>query len=70
MTPKPAYEELAKLINDAWRTRTTLRSGPDGTATFRGFRGRYRLTAKSNAGTGAAESTLGDDGNNRTVTIA
>ncbi len=44
MSPKPAYEELMKLIKGKWWTRTTLRTGSDGTAGFRGFLGDYRVT--------------------------
>jgi hypothetical protein len=50
MQPKPSYHALNKLINDEWRTRTTVKSGEGGTVTFRGFRGRYRLSWADAAG--------------------
>lgn len=46
MSPKPAYEELMKLIKGAWwtgpRTRTTDAAGKIG---LKGFLGTYRLSA-------------------------
>ncbi len=46
MTPKPAYEQLARLIKDKWwtQTKTTLEAG--GKARFRGFFGQYKVTAR------------------------
>ncbi len=44
MTPKPAYEELKKLIKGKWWTSTRLRTGANGSGDFRGFLGDYRLT--------------------------
>jgi GH35 family endo-1,4-beta-xylanase len=49
MTPKPMYHELKKLIKGKWWTKTTLKTGADGTATFRGFLGDYRLTATADS---------------------
>jgi GH35 family endo-1,4-beta-xylanase len=46
MTPKPAYEELKRLVKGKWWTKTELRSGADGTAAFRGFLGDYQLTVR------------------------
>jgi hypothetical protein len=45
MTPKPVYHELKKLIKGKWWTKTTLQTGPDGTAALRGFFGNYKVTA-------------------------
>ena len=42
---KPAYEVLESLINDEWRTRGVA-AARDGKVSFRGFKGRYRLTWK------------------------
>ena len=55
MTPKPAYEELMKLIKGTWWTRTTLEADSDGAARFRGFLGDYQVTvtAKGQKGVGA-----------------
>ena len=46
MTPKPAYDQLQRLIKDKWwtRIRTTLTRG--GKARFRGFCGQYKVTAR------------------------
>ena len=41
--PKPSYRALDDLINRQWRTRLTI-AVKDGKVTFRGFRGRYRLS--------------------------
>ena len=38
------------LINNEWKTRTTVKADADGKVSFRGFRGRYRLTWKDAAG--------------------
>lgn len=45
MSPKPAYEELLKLVKGKWWTKTTVETGDDGTAGFRGFLGDYRVVA-------------------------
>lgn len=45
MSAKPAYDELVKLIKDAWTTRLTLQASDDGLVTFRGFHGTYQITA-------------------------
>ena len=45
MQKKPAYHALDRLINHEWRTVLDV-TAKDGKATFRGFRGRYRLTWK------------------------
>ena len=47
MTPKPAYEELKRLVKGKWWTKTRLHSGADGTAAFRGFLGDYRITVRT-----------------------
>ncbi|MHC4177063.1 MAG: endo-1,4-beta-xylanase [Planctomycetota bacterium] len=45
MAPKPAYQELKKLIKGKWWTKATLQTAADGTAGFRGFLGDYKVTA-------------------------
>jgi GH35 family endo-1,4-beta-xylanase len=57
MQPKPSFHALNDLINDQWKTRTTVKAGADGTVAFRGFRGRYRL------------SWTGADGNKRQAEV-
>jgi GH35 family endo-1,4-beta-xylanase len=44
MSPKPAYDELMKLIKGKWWTSASLTSGEDGTAKFRGICGDYKVT--------------------------
>ena len=44
MEKKPAYDALDELINREWRTNLSVATDADGRVSFRGFRGRYRLT--------------------------
>ncbi len=43
MSPKPAYDELVKLIKGKWWTRTEGTTDPQGRVAFRGFSGDYRV---------------------------
>ena len=43
MQPKPAFYALNDLINNEWKTRTTVRADDSGRVKFRGFPGKYRL---------------------------
>lgn len=45
MRPKTVYYALDQLINNEWKTRLTTKAS-GGKVSFRGFRGRYRLTWK------------------------
>ena len=45
MRPKTAYFALEDLINRAWKTKTSVEVSA-GKVSFRGFRGRYRLSWK------------------------
>ena len=45
MRPKTAYFAMDDLVNREWRTSTTVKVD-GGKASFRGFRGRYRLAWK------------------------
>lgn len=66
MSPKPAYETLLALIKDKWWTKTDLATGADGSTTFRGFRGEYRVTVTKAVGeTATAAFTLTEKGPNR-----
>jgi hypothetical protein len=47
MSPKPVYEHLAKLIKGQWWTKTENHTDSQGRSAFRGFYGRYRITAES-----------------------
>ena len=49
MRPKAAYFALDDLINRRWKTRTSVKVA-DGKVSFRGFKGRYRLTWKDASG--------------------
>ncbi len=44
MTPKPAYDELKKLIKGRWWTKLEAESDAAGEVDFRGFLGDYRIT--------------------------
>jgi GH35 family endo-1,4-beta-xylanase len=45
MTPKPAYEELKRLIKGKWWTKTQAAAAPGGRVEFRGFFGDYSVTS-------------------------
>lgn len=49
LNKKPVYEALDSLINGEWRTKGAV-AAKNGKASFRGFRGRYRLTWKDSGG--------------------
>jgi len=46
MTPKPAYQELQRLIKGAWWTQTEAEVNAAGQVRFRGFFGQYKVSAK------------------------
>ena len=50
MQPKAVYFAMYDLVNREWKTKTTVQVD-GGKVSFRGFRGRYRLTWKDVAGT-------------------
>ena len=63
MEPKPAYHTLEALINGEWKTHLTAKPDAEGRVTFRGFKGRYRLSYADAAGAvRTAEFTLARDG--------
>ncbi len=49
MKPKKVYYALDKLINEEWKTNTTLKV-KDGKINFRGFKGAYKLSWKDKNG--------------------
>ena len=61
MRPKTAYFAMDDLVNREWRTRLTLTSqvsrlkSSGSTISFRGFRGRYRLSWKDADGKGQSK---------------
>ncbi|MBQ7189632.1 MAG: endo-1,4-beta-xylanase [Kiritimatiellae bacterium] len=44
MQPKPSYYALNELIHNEWKTRLTTRTDANGNVSFRGFRGKYRIS--------------------------
>ena len=60
MTPKKSYFALDRLINGEWRTRATVTADATGAVSFRGFKGRYRLSWRDETGAErAVEATVG-----------
>jgi hypothetical protein len=52
MSPKPAYEALAKMIKKEWWTGpTVLKTDAQGKVNFRGFLGVYFVKTERLAGT-------------------
>jgi len=50
--PKPVYHTLMKLIKNDWMTKNvTLKTGKQGTVSFRGFFGSYQIVATKPNGT-------------------
>ncbi|OFY01282.1 MAG: 1,4-beta-xylanase [Bacteroidetes bacterium GWF2_42_66] len=50
MEPKPSFYALDQLINQEWKTNTSVKSGENGIVKFRGFKGRYRISWKDKSG--------------------
>ncbi len=46
MSPKPAYEQLERLIKDKWWTKTETTVTAGGQARFRGFLGQYEVAVR------------------------
>jgi len=46
MTPKPAYNELERLIKGKWWTQTETTTNEEGTARFHGFLGEYEISSQ------------------------
>lgn len=44
LSEKPAFKELKRLIKEEWTTKVSDISDEGGRATFRGFKGKYKLT--------------------------
>lgn len=62
LSPKPAYQVLNRLINTEWKTTISLSTGKTSKATFRGFYGKYKVTAKYKGKTYIKEIDLLKDG--------
>ena len=50
MTPKKSFFALDRLINHEWRTQLTVDADAEGSVSFRGFRGAYRLSWRDASG--------------------
>ncbi len=46
MTPKPAYDELERLVKGKWWTQAETKTNAEGIARFRGFLGEYEVSAQ------------------------
>lgn len=44
MTPKPSYYTIKNLFQKKWHTSETITTGSDGSAVFKGFKGKYEVT--------------------------
>ncbi len=63
LNPKPVYHALDSLINRDWKTRLTRKAEPGRPLTFRGFKGRYRVTWTDASGAATTrEFELAKDG--------
>ena len=45
--PKPVYDRLRQLIKSEWMTNTSGNLNEDGSFSFRGFHGRYKIILKT-----------------------
>ncbi len=61
MSPKPAYDALHDLIRKKWWTRLSAKIGDDGTASFRGFYGRYEVRVETDGGVWSGRFELNPD---------
>lgn len=67
MNPKPVYHALDQLINQEWKTRTTLKAQPGEALKFRGYKGLYRVTwTRADDKVTSAEFALSKDGDGLT----
>jgi len=66
LSPKPVYLVLDRLINKEWHTSAQGRTSSDGSFTFRGFHGNYRLTITTPSGASkTVEFHLAEEGKNQ-----
>ena len=57
MEPKPVYFAMDQLVNHEWKTNLTVSADTDGKVSFRGFKGKYRISWTDKEGT-AREKTV------------
>lgn len=50
LNPKPVYHVLDQLINHEWKTLLTTKPDLNGVVSFRGFKGKYRVSWKDKSG--------------------
>jgi endo-1,4-beta-xylanase len=50
LNPKPVYHVLDQLINHEWKTNLMIKFTSDGAISFRGFKGKYRVSWKDKFG--------------------
>ena len=55
LKPKAAYRALDQLINQQWKTQTSVQTDANGQARFRGFYGKYQVKAARGDTTGQWE---------------
>jgi GH35 family endo-1,4-beta-xylanase len=60
LTPKPAYQRLLALVRGRWWTSLEAQSDAEGAVEFRGFKGRYRVTVTTAAGTATEEMDVAE----------
>lgn len=65
-TPKPAYYMLQELFGHRWHSEGMVKTGADGRAALRGFKGDYEITAERNGQSCPLACTL----NGGSVTLA
>ena len=64
LTPKPAYFKIKELTQKRWKTETQITTNSDGTASFRGFYGNYKLEISKNGKTVSKELYLSKNTDN------
>jgi len=62
LDPKASYRALDKLINGEWKTQTSVQTGSDGKARFRGFYGKYQVKVTTGGRTREFEIDLTREG--------
>jgi GH35 family endo-1,4-beta-xylanase len=67
---KPNGQAWDALVNGAWRTRLRLATDEQGVATFRGFKGTYRIDASTGGVRASLQARLLDDGDRADLVLA
>jgi len=70
LSPKPAYYKIKELTQQKWRTNVNLETNQNGTTSFRGFYGNYKLEITIDGKTTTKQITLSKKGqNNFNITL-